>query len=156
MKAVYKILAIVVAAQVVLQSMAMVYAVAGQGKWVLEGGVLDAAVIESRAFVFPEVLGYAVHGMVGTMIIPLTALILLISSFFTKVPGAVKWAALVLLLVAAQVTLGFLGHDIPVLGALHGFNALLLFSAAIYAARLARNGVASQTADPDARLAPRT
>ncbi|MFD1931126.1 MULTISPECIES: hypothetical protein [Nonomuraea] len=156
MRTAYKILAIVVAAQVVIQSMAMVFAVAGQGKWVMEGGVLDAAVIESRAFVFPEVLGYAIHGMVGTMIIPLTALILLICSFFTKIPGAVKWAALVLLLVVAQVALGVLGHDIPVLGALHGLNALLLFSAAIHAARLARNAGASQAVDPEARLAPRT
>ncbi len=86
MRSVYKVLAYVVAAEVVIQAMAIVYAVAGEGRWVMEGGVLDKAVIESRAFVFPEVLGFAIHGINGTMIIPLLALLLLIFSFFTKVP----------------------------------------------------------------------
>ena len=61
MRSAYKVLAYVVAAEVVIQAMAMVYAVAGQGKWVMEGGVLDKAVTESREFVFPEVLGYAIQ-----------------------------------------------------------------------------------------------
>ncbi len=56
-------------------------------------------------------------------------------SFFARVPGGVKWAGLVLGLVVTQVLLGLAGHSIPVLGALHGLNALLLFSSAIYTAR---------------------
>ncbi len=70
MRSVYKVLAYVLAAEVVIQAMAMVYAVAGQGKWVMEGGVLDKAVVESREFVFPEVLGYAIHGINGAIVIP--------------------------------------------------------------------------------------
>jgi len=138
MRTVYRVLAYIVAAEVVVQAMAMVYAVAGQGKWVMEGGVLDKAVIESREFVFPEVLGYAIHGINGTIVIPFAALLLLVTSFFAKVPGGVKWAGLVLLLVAVQATLGIAGHSIPALGAMHGLNALLLFSAAVYAGRRAR------------------
>jgi hypothetical protein len=40
---------------------------------------------------------------------------------------------LVLLLVVLQVVLGFLGFGAPIFGALHGLNALLLFSAAVMA-----------------------
>lgn len=152
MRTVYKVLAYVVAAEVVIQAMAMVYAVAGQGKWIEEGGVLDKAVVESREFVFPEVIGYAVHGLNGMMVIPAIALLLLISSFFTKIAGATKWAGLVLLLVAIQINLGFLGHGVPALGALHGLNALLLFSAAIYTARRVRVRAGSEAAEPRARV----
>jgi hypothetical protein len=149
-RTVYKLLAYIMAAEVVIQSMAMVFAVAGQGRWVMEGGVLDKAVVESREFVFPEVLGYAIHGINGTMVIPLIALALLICSFFTKLPGAVKWASLILLLVVVQITLGILGHSIPTMGALHGLNALLLFSAAIYTARRGRHVAGSPVAEPQA------
>ncbi len=34
------------------------------------------------------------HGMIGMMLIPLLALVLLIISFFAKIPGGVKWAAI--------------------------------------------------------------
>ena len=135
MRTAYKVLAYVVAAEVVIQAMAMVYAVAGQGKWVMDGGVLDKAVVESREFVFPEVLGYAIHGINGVMVIPLLALALLVVSFFAKVPQGVRWAGGVLGLVVTQVLLGVFGHSIPFLGALHGLNALLLFSTAVYTAR---------------------
>jgi hypothetical protein len=154
MRSVYKVLAYVVAAEVVIQAMAMVYAVAGEGKWVMEGGVLDKAVIESREFVFPEVLGYAIHGMNGMMIIPLLALLLFISSFFAKVPGGVKWGGVVLLLVVVQASLGLAGHAIPALGALHGLNALLLFSAAVFTGRRVRRvTAAAPTAESHERIA---
>ena len=65
-----------VAVGVVIQAMAMVYAVAGEGNWMVECGVMDKAVIESHEFVLPEVLGDAVHGINGTMVIPLLALLL--------------------------------------------------------------------------------
>lgn len=153
MKSVYKVLAYLVAAEVVVQAMAMVFAVAGLGKWVADGGVLDKAVMESDESPFPEVVGFAIHGINGMMIIPLLALLLLISSFFTRIPGAVKWAALVLVLVVVQVTLGLFGHGIPALGALHGLNALALFSTAVYTARRARHVAASPSAEPRERLA---
>jgi hypothetical protein len=153
MRSVYKVLAYVVAAEVVIQAMAMVYAVAGQGRWIMEGGVLDKAVIESREFVFPEVLGYAIHGINGTMVIPLLALLLLVFSFFAKVPGGVKWAAIVLLLVVVQTTLGIAGHSVPFLGALHGLNALLLFTAAIYTGLRVRRSVTAHHAESPERVA---
>ena len=56
------------------------------------------------------------HGMVGMMLIPLLALVLLIISFFAKIPGGVKWAAIVLGLVVLQVALGIFGHETPYVG----------------------------------------
>ncbi len=138
MRTVYKVLAYLVAAEVVVQAAAMVYAIAGLGKWVDGGGVFDKSVMESDASPFPEITGIIVHGINGSIVIPLLALALLVVSFFTKLPGAVKAAVLVLVLVLVQGSLGFAGHDIPALGALHGMNALLLFSASVYAARRGR------------------
>jgi len=137
MRMVYRVLAYLVVLGVVVQAMSMVYAVAGLGKWIDKGGVLDKAVMESDASPFPEVAGFAIHGINGMMIMPIIALLLLIISFFARVPGGIAWAGLVLLLVAIQITLGLAGHSIPFLGALHGLNALLLLGASLNAARLA-------------------
>ncbi|MFZ0160793.1 MAG: hypothetical protein WAL50_17320 [Kineosporiaceae bacterium] len=135
MRTVYKVVAYLVAAEVVVQAMAMVYAIAGLGKWVEGGGVFDKSLMESDETPFPELVGFMVHGINGMMVIPALALFLLILSFFARIPGGVRWAGLVLLLVVVQATLGLVGHEIPAVGGLHGLNALLLFSSAVYAGR---------------------
>ncbi|GIH65143.1 hypothetical protein [Microbispora siamensis] len=152
MKLVYKVLASLVAAEVAVQAMMVVLGDAGLFKYVEQGGVIDKAAAESGGIEFPEFFAFVVHGMNGMMVIPLIALLLLVSSFFAKIPGAVKGAALVVLLVAVQVSLGLLGHQIPALGALHGLNALLLFSAAVHAARRGRGAVVSAPAQSHARV----
>jgi hypothetical protein len=142
MRTAYKVLAYLVAAEVAVQAMVMVWAIAGLGKWVDGGGVFDKSVIEGSvengAMPFPEVLGILVHGINGTFVVPVLALALLIVSFFTKVRGAIKWALIVFALVVVQGQLGFLGHEFPVGGALHGLNALALFGVALYAGRRLR------------------
>lgn len=138
MRAAYRVLAYLIALEVVIQAAAMVYAVAGLGIWVdRDGGVLDKAAFESEETLFPEIVGFMIHGMNGMMIIPLIALVFLIVSFFAKVPGGVKWAALVLLAVVIQVALGMFGHENAIFGLLHGVNALILFSLAFLAGRRA-------------------
>jgi hypothetical protein len=142
MRTAYKVLAYLVAAEVAIQAMVMVWAIAGLGKWVDSGGVFDKSVIEGSAetgaMPFPEVLGILVHGINGIFVIPGLALLLLIVSFFTKRRGAIKWALIVFGLVIVQGQLGFLGHDFPLGGALHGLNALALFGVALYAGRRLR------------------
>jgi len=138
MRTAYKVLAYVVAAEVVIQAMAMVWAIAGLGKWVDGGGVLDKAAMESGGTLFPEVTGLLVHGINGSFVIPGIALLLVILSFFAKLRGAIKWAAIVFVLAVVQGQLGFLGHEMPAAGALHGLNALALFTAALYAGRRIR------------------
>ena len=137
MKSVYRALAYLVALEVVIQAAAIAFALAGLGKWISEGGVLDAAAMESESTDFTGVVGFMIHGINGQMIVPLIALLLLISSFFAKIPGGVLWAGLVLLAVVVQVLLGIFSHGAPVLGMVHGAVAFVLFVFAVIAARKA-------------------
>ena len=111
MRTAYKVLAYLVAAEVAIQAMVMVWGIAGLGKWVDGGGVLDKAVFEEAigggGMAFTEIVGLLVHGINGMFVIPFIALLLLIVSFFTKVRGAIKWALIVFALVVAQGQIGF-------------------------------------------------
>ena len=136
MRKVYRVLAFLVAIEVALQAMFIVYGDAGLGLWVDDGGVVDKATFEnafeSGEAPFPEFQAFILHGMNGMMVIPALALLLVISSFFAKVPRGVAFAFGVLALVILQVTLGLMCHSIAALGALHGLNALALFSTAAW------------------------
>lgn len=134
MRSAYRVLAMLVAGLVVVQAFAIAWAVAGLGKWVQDGNTFDKAAFESDDTSFDGIVGFMIHGINGIMLIPLIALLLLIVSFFAKIPGGVKWAGLVLLFVVIQVTLGLFGQEIPILGGLHGLNALILFGLAVMAA----------------------
>ena len=90
MKTAYKVLAYLVAAEVAVQAMVMVWAIAGLGKCVDGGGVFDKAVIESQGTPYPEVAGIIAHGINGAFVVPALALLLLIASLFTTVRGAIK------------------------------------------------------------------
>jgi hypothetical protein len=70
--------------------------------------------------------GQTLHSVVGMMIIPALALVLLIVSFFAGIPGGIQIAVLVLGLVVAQVVLGLVSFPVPWLGLLHGINAFVL------------------------------
>ncbi len=135
MRTTYRVLAYLVALGVAVQAAAIAYAYFGLGKWIEDGGVLDKATMESEGAGFTGVLGFAVHGINGQMVIPVIALLLLIVSFFARVPRGVLWAGIVVLVVALQVTLGLLSFAVVGLGMLHGMNALVLFTVAVIAAR---------------------
>lgn len=138
MRTVYRVLASLIALEVVVQAAALALAFAGLAHWVQGGGVFDSATIEGDSNPFPEVVGLIVHGINGSIVVPLLALLLVVSSFFARVPRGVMWALIVLGLVVVQVMLGFSAADVPALGAVHGTNALLLFTAALVTARRAR------------------
>src|SRR4051812_25821161 len=108
MRTAYKLLAYLVAIEVVIQAMAMVWAIAGLGRWVDGGGVLDKAAMESGGTPFPEVTGLLVHGINGSFVVPGIALLLVIVSFFTRLRGSVTWAATVFVLTVVQGQLGYL------------------------------------------------
>jgi len=149
MRKAYRGLAFAIAALVALQAAFIAYGMYGLGKWIEEGGTLDASAFSRDSTV--EVggsTGFMLHGMVGTILIPLVALVLLILSFFAKIPGGVKWAAIVFGVVVLQYALALLGRagGVPFLGALHGLNALVLFGVAVTAAMRARSQ-ATQGAD---------
>jgi hypothetical protein len=154
MRKLYRVLAYVVAAEVVVQAMLMVWAIAGLTKWINNGGVFDKAVMEGHEIIYPEIVGLPLHALNGDIIIPAIALIAFVVSFFAKIPGGVKWAGLVALFAIVQGQLGHLGHDLPVAGALHGVNAILLLLAALYTARRARTEPAGSASAAQATASP--
>ena len=144
MRKVYKVLAFAIAGLVVVQAAAVTFAVFGLFAYIEGGGTIDAANSGPESDIsFPGVVGFMIHGMFGTMVIPLIAILLLVSSFFAKTAGAVKWAVIVFVTTAVQIGLGLFAHGIPQLGILHGIVALVLFGAAIMAGMRARPGVAA-------------
>jgi hypothetical protein len=80
-------------------------------------------------------VGIMIHRYVGLGLIPLSALVLLVMSFFMRAPGAIRWAAAVFGLVVLQMALVFLAFRAAWGGALHGLNALAVFLAALWAGR---------------------
>ena len=141
MRKAYRILADIIAIGVAVQSMAMVWAIAGLFHWIeSDGGSIDKATLdrwEDHAPDFQGAVGFAIHGIAGMMIIPVIGLALLVIAFFADVEGGVKWAAVVAGSIIVQVLAGVLGEDAPWVGLVHGLNAFVLFSAAIMAARAA-------------------
>lgn len=144
MRKAYQVVAWLIVGLVAVQAAVVAFFGSGESKYIDGGGVIDRAMVESAQssgqLPFPEVIGVLIHGVNGGMVIPVVALALLGVSFGTAVPGARKWVAIVVGLVALQVTLGYTQGGLPALGLLHGTNALLLFAAASHAARLAGRG----------------
>lgn len=134
MRSAYKFLAWAVVVLVPLQAAFVALAMFGLFSWVDGGGTLDKAAMEGDEALFGEAIGFMLHGMVGMMLIPLLALLLLIVSFFAKVPQGPVLAAAVLGLVVLQVVLGLAGFGIPFLGLVHALNAFLVMGAAAHAA----------------------
>jgi hypothetical protein len=148
MKSVYRVLAILIAVEVAIQSAAVALGVFGMLKWVDGGGTVNQALLESEdAPPFDEGIGFLIHALNGMYLIPLLALALLIVSFFAKIPGGAKWAGIVFVVTLVQVFLGLFAHPLPWIGALHGLNALLLFGFAVSAGMRARR-VTSDTESP--------
>ena len=137
MRNAYRVLALLVAVGVMVQAAAIAFGMFGLIKWVEEGGSLDQSTELN-----PDLGGYAgfsTHGTVGMMVLPAIALLFLISSFFAKVPGGIKWALIVFGVTVLQVALGLFSHAVAGLGWLHGANALILFGTAVTAAMRVRN-----------------
>ena len=126
MRATYRFLAYAIPVLVAVQAAAIAFAFFGLGAWIEDGHQLTKSTMDSANTKFVGDLGFMVHGMDGELLIPLVALALLVVSFFAKVPGGSKWAAFVLLDVVFQVALAFVAFGAPVVGMLHGLNALLL------------------------------
>lgn len=139
MRKTFQVLAYALCVEVIIQAMAIAYALFGLGKWVEDdGGVLNKQVMDaSNGPEFSGVGGFAIHGINGMMLIPVLVLLLLIVSFFAKVPGGVRRAAALVGLVVLQVFLGISGHSVPYLGPVHALNAFVILVVAFQAARAA-------------------
>ena len=140
MKQTYRVLASLIALGVLVQAASIAF-----GWFSAIADVESGAVIDQN---YQPNAGHLMHGMVGMNVMPLLGLVLLIVSVFARkaVPGALKWAGIVFGVIVLQVALAFAAFMVtPVLGALHGINALVLFGCAVRAALLTREGRAAGT-----------
>src|ERR1700709_2407885 len=94
MRSAYKYLAYAIDALILLQAAAIAWAVFGLSKWIEDGHTLTKSAMDGNKTLFSEENGFAIHGIDGTMVIPLVGLVLLIISFFAKVPQGPKWAGM--------------------------------------------------------------
>ena len=86
MRKVYSGIAWLIAGLVVVQAGAIALGFGGMMHFVDTGGVVDKALTESRtAGNFTGEIGFPVHAIVGGLILPIAALLLLVVSWFTKV-----------------------------------------------------------------------
>jgi hypothetical protein len=137
MKSAYRVFAYLIALEVVVQAATIAFAIFGFRKWINDGNTFDKAMLEDNSAQFTGVIGFMIHGINGEMVIPALAIILLIISFFAKVPDGVKWAAFILVAIIAQYLMGLFSDVLPELGILHGINALVIFAAAVMAGKRA-------------------
>lgn len=149
MRSAYKYLAYAIDALILVQAAAIAWAVFGLSKWIEDGNSLTKAKMDGNTFSFTEERGFMIHGINGQMLIPLVGLVLLIISFFAKVPEGPKWAGMLFGGIVLQVVLGFVSHAVPALGFIHGFWALLLFWLAYRTAKQA-DVLATDTTAPEA------
>jgi hypothetical protein len=138
MRATYRVLAYALAVEVVVQAMAIAYGLAGLGKWIDDKHVLNKDVWDSSKPHFTGAGGLALHGVNGMLFIPILTLALLVVSFFAKVPGGRKRAAILVGLVVLQVVLGFALHGVPFVATLHVLNAFAILAVAVFAGYTAR------------------
>jgi hypothetical protein len=138
MRATYRILALLIAIGVVIQAATVAVAWFTVLKDTDSGAVFDKNSDGNWA--------HMAHGQIGVLVIPLIAIVLLIVSFFARIPGGIKWALITLGVVVLQIVLAFLSFAAPIVGALHAINAFALAGVASIAARKAR------TAETDGRV----
>lgn len=129
MRLVYRILAMLVAVGVVVQAAAIAFALFDIEKKTGDGQLYSKDSHNG---------GVALHSVLGEMVIPVIALLLLIVSFFAAIPGGVKWAAITFGVLVLQVLLAYAGDALPAVGVLHGINAFALAAVASIAMRKAR------------------
>jgi Family of unknown function (DUF6220) len=143
MRAAYRILAMLVAIGVVLQAAFIA--------WGTFGIWNDSDNGKSFEKDSPGA-GFSAHAVTGYLIV-LIALVLLIVSFFARVPGGVKWAAITFGVGVLQIALAAVSFPVPILGVLHGLNAFALAGVASVAMRRAR--VAGEPAGAPIAASPR-
>jgi hypothetical protein len=141
MRKTYRILADVIAIEVVIQAMMIVFAVAGLFHWIDGGATLDQSVIdgwEDDPPTWQGAIGHFIHVMNGQFLIPLIGLALLIVSFFAAVPRGTMLAGVIFVSIIVQVAAGIIADSAPWVGLIHGLNAFILFGAALTAAKAAK------------------
>jgi heme A synthase len=142
MRQTYRVVASLIALGVLVQAAAIAF-----GWFQVIADVENGAVLDQNAELNA---GHIVHGMNGMYVLPLLGLVLLGVSFAAakSVPAARKWAGIVFGLIVLQVVLAFVAFGAPIVGALHGINALLVLGSAVRAAMLTRSALPASSSAP--------
>ena len=147
MRQTYKILAHTIAGLVVVQAAAVALAMFGLLYWVGEDKTdLDPQPSSTTGLLTSRAALGSPFTALAPWLLLLLAIVLLIVSFFAKFDGAVKWAGFVFLAVLLQWVFAIVAFGAPLVGFLHGANALIVFSVALMAGR--RAGAIGATAAP--------
>ncbi|WP_328320377.1 hypothetical protein OHA70_21625 [Kribbella sp. NBC_00382] len=133
MRAVYRVLASLIAIAVVLQVASI--AMAG---FTIASDAEDGTTIGADYSNF----GQSYHSIAGTAI-GVLALVFLIVSFLTDVPRGRALAGIVVGLVVLQFLLAVVSFGLPALGILHGINGLAIAAVAGMASRRAATPIAA-------------
>jgi hypothetical protein len=146
-KKAFRILNYAISAEVMIQAAMIAWAVFGVSKYVDDGGIINKDKIEGDTMLFDGEWGFAVHGLNGSILIPLLGLVLLIIAFFARIPGGVRHAAILFVLILVQAfVLPILAGGAPFVGMLHGANALVILGMSIYGGRLGAEALAAPAA----------
>ena len=150
MRKTYLILARTISVLVVVQAMAIVLTIAGLFHWIDGGATLDKSVVDGWDAKPPDFAG-SIGGLfhfflVGTILIPLTGLILLIVSFFAKIPRGTAFAAGIVVSILVQYFSAVIADSSPYVGLIHGLNAFILFGLGLGAAMAAKAAGTAQEA----------
>jgi hypothetical protein len=153
MKATYRVLAILIPVIVALQASFIALGVFGLGKWVEDGNDFTKSVLENGGSTGD--IGFVLHSF-GAIAAALVALLLLIVSFFAKIEGGVRAAALVFADVLVQWVLAFVSFGAWAVGILHGLNAFLMFGLGMMAAAAATRSIKGTSATTTATTSATT
>ena len=123
MKSAYKYIAMLIALDVLVQAATIAYAFFGIGKYIDDGHSVTPTSDDHYA----GLGGLAVHSVNGMIVMVLLGIVLLVVAFLSKLPGAPRAAGILLVMIIVQVVLGLVSFAVPILGALHGILALLVF-----------------------------
>jgi hypothetical protein len=135
MRSAYKYVGFAIPVLVAIQAMAIAVAVFGLASYNQDHALPKD--MEGSNTTFTGDFGFGIHAM-GGMLIVLVTLVLLVVSFFARdVPGARRWGALAFGDAVLQYALALVSFSAPIVGMLHGLNALILFGLGIMAGRAA-------------------
>ena len=126
MRSLYRYLSMAVATGVIIQAAAIAWGVFGLAH------DTDAGVIVDKNY--EGNFGFALHSIIGWMVLPIVGLaFLLVGIALRSIDGALKWAGIVFGLVVLQLVLAGISFGAPVVGLLHGVNAILILLASLKA-----------------------
>jgi len=119
----YRVLAYLLALSVAVQASLIAF-----GAFALEDSIDNGPVSDG------DTAGVTLHHSFA-YVVALFAVALLAVSFGAKVKHGVRWAAIPLGLIMVQFFLAYAAYSAPIVGVLHGLNALAIFAVALLAGR---------------------